>query len=119
MIGILALLGTVSILLTALTVDTVLKNRLHQSIQSALDAEISEMDNVDLHNWHMNQDRGKDLHLEVEVRAARPVSHQEAVELQGRVAARLRRPVALVLLVTDITHLDPLIPPTPSVQISP
>ncbi len=43
---------------------------------------------------------------------ASAVYHQEVVDLQARVAARLQRPIALVLVVIPITQLDPVIPPT-------
>jgi uncharacterized hydrophobic protein (TIGR00271 family) len=55
---------------------------------------------------------GKTLRLEVQVRAARSLYYQEVVDLQTRVAVRLQRPVALVLIVIPITQLDPFVPPT-------
>jgi uncharacterized hydrophobic protein (TIGR00271 family) len=64
---------------------------------------------------------GKTLRLEVQVRATRLVYYQEVVDLQARVAARLQRPVALVLIVIPITQLDPVVPPTltPTPTITP
>jgi uncharacterized membrane protein len=112
MISTLVLLVLVSGVLTVLTIDSIRQNQLQHSLQRALSAEIDEMAGVELASWTMDEKKGgRTLYLEVEVRAVRAVSHLEAVDLQERVAAHLRRPVAMVLSVTNITRLDPLAPP--------
>ena len=116
MIGTLALLVIVSGFLTVLTIDSIRQNQLQGRLQTALSAEIDEMTGVELASWTMGEKRGRTLYLEIEVRAVRAVSHQEAVDLQERVAAHLRQPVALALSVTSITRLDPLAPPAPATQ---
>jgi hypothetical protein len=52
------------------------------------------------------------LQLEVAARSPRTVAHSEVVALQSKLAARLNRPVALLLAVIPTTQLDPLVPPT-------
>jgi hypothetical protein len=48
----------------------------------------------------------------VEVRSTGAISRQEALDLQERVASRIRQPVTLVLSVIPYTQLAPL--PTPT-----
>ena len=118
MVGVLVLLLVVSILLTALTIDSVLERRLSYGLQTALAAEVEKMQGVELESWHIVTEKSRTVLLEVAVRATRPISHQESVDLQERMTTHLRRPVALVLSVTHITQLDPLVPPTPAAQES-
>jgi uncharacterized membrane protein len=106
-IGVLTLLFAVSILLTALTVRSAREARLYHTVQESLASEIGGMSEVKLDDWNRLPDDGEAVWLEVQVRASRPVSHQEAVDLQERVALRLRRPVRLVLSVAPVTFVDP------------
>jgi uncharacterized hydrophobic protein (TIGR00271 family) len=115
--GVLALLVVVSILLTVLTVRTIRENRLHYSLQTALAGEVAQIPGVELSGWKVTDTEGKTMNVEVVVRAVRPISYQEAVALQERVAARLGQPLALVLSVTNVTRLDPHIPPTPTIVV--
>jgi uncharacterized hydrophobic protein (TIGR00271 family) len=105
-VGVLVLLLAVSTLLTFLTIDSTRETRLSRALQGALTAEIGQMTSVQLDRWQVVDETGDTLRLEVQVRASRPLSHKEAVDLQERVAVRLRRPVALVLSVIPVTQLD-------------
>ncbi len=57
---------------------------------------------------------GDVLHLTLTVRTPRPLHHEEGVALQERIAARLQRPVAVVIQQVFVAELDPLVPPTPT-----
>jgi uncharacterized hydrophobic protein (TIGR00271 family) len=114
-VGILSLLLVISILLAALTLASLPGNRLARDMQAALAAEVDALAGVDLEEWQVVEGRGRALHVEVSVRATRPLTHQETVDLEERLAARLRRPVMLVLSVTHVTQLDPRMFPTPTV----
>jgi len=113
MIGVLALLGTVFVLLVALTVNTVLENRLEHSVQVALALEMDQMPGVELVDWRLARMSGRWIALDVEARATGTVSHRQAVDLEAHLAERLGRPVALTLSVTQVIHLDPRVAPTP------
>jgi len=133
------LLLAVTLPLGLLTIDSLRQADLERRIRRALEEEITTLGRVELVGWKINQapplepaptlasdpadmvgaegtgmGRGDEevLRLEVQVRAARSPYHQEVVDLQTRVAARLQRPIALVLVVIPITQLDPVIPPT-------
>jgi uncharacterized hydrophobic protein (TIGR00271 family) len=113
MIGVLALLGIVFVLLVGLTVNTVLENQLSSKVQAALVLELGQIPGVELVDWQLTKMSGKGIALDVEARATGTVSHQQAVELEAHLAERLGRPVVLTLSVTQVTHLDPRVAPTP------
>ncbi len=114
MIGVLFLLGVVSVTLTVLTVDSVLDTRFNRSIHTSLAAELGGMPGVELESWQATRSSGTEISLDVQVRADRPFSYEETVELQERLASRLQRPVVLVFSVIQVSRLDPLHPPTPA-----
>ncbi|MDY6875367.1 MAG: DUF389 domain-containing protein [Chloroflexota bacterium] len=111
-LGMVALLVLVSVVLGALTVNALREAAFQRAAQTTLAEEVATMGQVELADWHITGDDGQTVYLEVRVRAARPVLHQETVDLQERVALRLQRPVALALTVIPITRLDPFVPPT-------
>jgi uncharacterized hydrophobic protein (TIGR00271 family) len=104
--GVLVLLILVSIALTALTVDSVRTASQRRTLQAALSTEIGQMDGVMLETWEIEKD-DETLRVQVAVKALHPISYSEADDLQQRVSLRLRRPVVLVLSVTQVTRLDP------------
>ena len=106
-VGVLVLLAAISVPLAWLSVNSVRSIALQQNIEEALAAWIGEMDGVALERYEVTAGDGKTeaLRLSVEVKAARPLSEQKAAALQERIAARLGRPVDLVLSVTSITEL--------------
>jgi uncharacterized hydrophobic protein (TIGR00271 family) len=108
-VGVLVLLVAISVPLAWLSVNTFRSTNLQENVDKALAAEIGAMDGVALERYAIVADEGKNqaLHLDVAVKALRPLSEQEAADLQERIAARLRRPVNLVLSVTLITQLRP------------
>jgi uncharacterized membrane protein len=107
-LGVLVLLVLVSVPLTLLSIDSFRSAALQQNLQKALATEIDEMEGVELEAFAVEADDGRDmpLRLLVEVSALRTVSAQETRDLQDRVAARLDRPVRLLLSITSITQLD-------------
>ncbi|MBE9470695.1 MAG: DUF389 domain-containing protein [Chloroflexi bacterium] len=111
-LGMVALLVAVSAVLGVLTVNALREAAFQRTVQAALAEEIATMGQVELANWQITGDDGQTVHLEVHVRATRPVLHQETVDLQERVALRLQRPVALVLTVIPTIQLNPFVPPT-------
>lgn len=116
-LGMVALLAAVSAVLGTLTVSALREATFQRTVQMALAEEIATMGQVELAEWQITGDDGETVHLEVHVRATRPVLHQETVDLQARLALRLQRPVALALTVIPTTRLDPFVPltftPTP------
>jgi uncharacterized hydrophobic protein (TIGR00271 family) len=114
MVGLLILLGIVSTILTLLTINTLLEHRTHQQLQTTIGTELEAMSGVELANWHITGEEGETLHLSIEVRAVRPITYQETVDLQDRIEIKLGRPVALRLSVTQVSQLEPGLPPTPT-----
>jgi len=111
-LGMVALLVAISAVLGALTVSALREAAFQRTVQAALAEEVATMGQVELANWQITGDDGETVHMEVHVRATRPVLYQETVDLQARLALRLQRPVALALTVIPITRLDPFVPPT-------
>ena len=111
-LGMVALLVAVSAVLGALTVSALREAAFQRTVQAALAEEVAAMGQVGLADWQITGDDGETVHLEVHVRATRPVLHQETVDLQARLALRLQRPVALALTVIPTIRLDPFVPPT-------
>ena len=111
-LGMVALLLAVSAVLGVLTVSALREATFQRTVQAALAEEVAAMGQVELTDWRITGDDGETVHLEVHVRATRPVLHQETVDLQERVALRLQRPVALALTVIPTIRLDPFVPPT-------
>jgi uncharacterized hydrophobic protein (TIGR00271 family) len=108
--GVIVLLLAVSVVLTVLTIDSARSKSLNHEIARILDAEVGAMEGVELDTWEVEQGAGAVLSLYVRVHATREVSHQDIVDVQERVTARLGRPVALELAVTPITRLAPSVP---------
>jgi uncharacterized hydrophobic protein (TIGR00271 family) len=115
-VGTVLLLMAVSVPLGALTVQSFRQVALDRAINQALVAETSTLGNVVLDDWIMLPSEGdtNTLHLQVWVRTPELITREEAVDLQERLAARLQRPVALLLSVIPTTRLNALEPPTPS-----
>jgi len=107
------MLGVVSVLLTVLTINSIRESRLLRTLDAALTAEISQMPGVELVEWGISARQGDTLLLDAQVRSVHAIPRQEAVDLQERVAARVQRPVTLVLSVIQFTRLEPLATPTP------
>lgn len=114
-LGTVALLVAVSVPLGVLTVQSLRSAALTRAVEEALATEIGAMSQVEWSgDWTMHELDDGTLQLEVAARSPRTVAHSEVVALQSRLAARLNRPVALLLAVIPTTQLDPLVPPTPT-----
>lgn len=106
--------------LGSLTLQSYRENAQKREIESVLRKEITAMGkNVVLEDWRITEKSGKNLRLEVSVRAPIIPGHQNAVALQEAVTADLGYPVALTLVSVRTTTLDPLLPPTPTATIPP
>jgi uncharacterized hydrophobic protein (TIGR00271 family) len=107
LVGVLVLLAAISVPLAWLSVNSFRSTILQETLDRALAAEIGAMDGVALERYEMVAGKGQNqtLHLDVAVKSLRPLSEQEAADLQVQLAARLGRPVDLVLSVTPITQL--------------
>lgn len=115
MVGVLILLLVVSTILTTLTVDSILETRVNRQVENALRAEMAGMPGLELDGWRVLDGGNEAVRLEVTVRSTQPLSQQEAIDLQERVAANLGYPVSLVLSVTYVTRLDLRAVPTPTI----
>ena len=106
-VGVLVLLAAISVPLALLSANAFRSAILQQSLQEALDAEIGKMEGVELEMYEIVSGGGKNqtLHLDIELKAVRPLSEQEAADLQEQIAARLGHPVDLALSITPITRL--------------
>jgi uncharacterized hydrophobic protein (TIGR00271 family) len=111
-VGVTILLLAVTVPLGLLTANTLREADFDRRLASVLETETGVMRSVELVDWHVVEDQGGTLSLEVSVRASRQPTYQEVVDLQTRVAVSLQRPVALRLTVIPITQLDPFVPPT-------
>jgi uncharacterized hydrophobic protein (TIGR00271 family) len=121
-IGTVLLLVAVTIPLGVLTAQSVRAAILNRQLAEAIRAEVIAMNRpevsaiyqVQLDDWRVLGNDGTTIRLQVWVRSPRTVSHDEAVDLQERLASRLQRPIALLLSVIPTTRLDALLPPTPT-----
>jgi len=111
-LGTVVLLIAVSTALGILTINSLREAAFQRAVQTALTEEVATMGQSELADWQITADDDETVHLEIHVRATRPVLYQETVDLQARVALRLQRPVALALTVIPVTQLDPFLPPT-------
>jgi uncharacterized hydrophobic protein (TIGR00271 family) len=88
-LGTVVLLITVSTALGTLTINSLREAAFQRALQTALAEEVAMMGQSELADWQITDDDGETVHLEIHVRAMRPVLYQETVDLQARVALRL------------------------------
>jgi uncharacterized hydrophobic protein (TIGR00271 family) len=112
--SVLLMLGAVFVLLTILTVHSLQESRLRSRLDTALGAEARQLPGVELTGWSIEEQSRDQLVLSVEVRSLDPITTEQAVELQERVAKRVQRPVTIILSVIRFTRLEALALPTPS-----
>ena len=106
------LLLAVTVPLGLLTIESLREADSNRTLERVLKEETASMERVELVDWRIAADDGETLSLELGVRAPRPLSYQDVVNLQKRVALQLQRPVALRLTVIPVIQLDPVMPPT-------
>ena len=106
-VGVLVLLAAITVPLALLSANSFRSAILQQNLQEALDAEIGAIEGVELERYEIVSGGGKNqtLHLDIELKAVRQLSEQEAAGLQEQIAARLGRPVDVALSITPITRL--------------
>jgi len=113
-----ALVTLVTVPLFVLTTRAVAEVRDARATQDVVASEITMLPDEQLVGIERSQEGGS-LNLRVTVRTSRPPTHSEVVALQSKIAARLDRPVALVLIDVPMIKLDPMIPPTRTPTFTP
>jgi uncharacterized hydrophobic protein (TIGR00271 family) len=115
-------LGSVIVLLLLLCIPLALltnrslqQARLHRAVESALLADLQQVEGADLVQWEITaEDRDGTLYLDVTLRVPGTMAYQDARDFQERLATILGRPVALSLSVVPTAQLQAFIPPTPT-----
>jgi len=97
--------------LVILTLRLVEQAHILQEIRTTVAAEISSLPDAQLVDIYIDQSDSI-LHLRATVRTSRQPNHQQVVELQKAIAARLQQTIAIQLIIIPTTKLDPLVPPT-------
>lgn len=97
--------------LTYVSVDFVRQASESRRIESVVREEVANTVNAELVDLRVLSS-GETLVMRITLRTARPMLHQESVDLQEAIAGRLQRPVDLVINDVIATRLDPKIPPT-------
>lgn len=113
--GVTGLLIALTVPLTILTVDSLREVGLNQQISAALNAEVGDLEHVELVSWSLagEGDEGA-LQLALTLRVSQSMNHAEARSLQERIATQLDRPVALTLGMVPTTRLLAHRSPTPT-----
>ena len=116
--GIIAVLFGVAVTLGWLSVHAIRRASLEQLAGRALIEHLSAWGSgVRLTDWRINEARDGRLGMEVSIESAVPVTRQDAVALERRLANELGRPVSLELTVIPVARYDamsPLAPPSPA-----
>jgi uncharacterized hydrophobic protein (TIGR00271 family) len=113
--GTILLLAVLTALLAILSIRSFNEAALYREIDNLLEDAVGDMGQIQWEGeWEADELEDGTLRIEVVVRSSRPVSHQDAVDLQEVLASELGRTVALVLSVVPTTELDALVPPTPT-----
>jgi hypothetical protein len=101
--------------LALLTNRSLQQARLHRAVESALLADLQQVEGADLVQWEITaEDRDGTLYLDVTLRVPGTMAYQDARDFQERLATILGRPVALSLSVVPTAQLQAFIPPTPT-----
>jgi uncharacterized hydrophobic protein (TIGR00271 family) len=101
--------------LGVLTSRSLREARLHQSIESALLADLGQVPGAELVRWQIaGEDDSGALQLDVTIRVPRTLAYEDARDFQEQLARDLSRPVALSLHIVPTTRLQAYIPPTPT-----
>ena len=109
------LLLLVTIPLGVLTSRSLREARLHQSIESALLADLGQVPGAELVRWQIaGEDDSGALQLDVTIRVPRTLAYEDARDFQEQLAMDLSRPVALSLHIVPTTRLQAYVPPTPT-----
>ena len=104
----------VTIPLSVLTIRSVQQANEEKVIRSVVEENVQDLPDgqlVDMKVSYVNET----VNLEISVMMPRQPSHQQLVDLQSNIAARLEKSVALKLIVIPMTELDPLVPPTATI----
>lgn len=116
----LALLVVVAVTLVGLTLRAIDESRQNEAVRSAVtDAVRAQRPGSEMVSLEQSEGGGGTLQLRVTVRTASEVSIAEVESIQGLVAQRLQRRVALVFVSIPAVVLDPLNPPARSAPLTP
>jgi uncharacterized hydrophobic protein (TIGR00271 family) len=121
-LGTVLLLVAVTVPLGILTAQSVRQAILNRELDLAIRTEVTAMNEpgvtainrVQLDTWELLEESDNTISIQIWVRSPRTPTHSEVVDLQERLAARLHRPIALLLTVIPTTRLSALVPPTPT-----
>jgi uncharacterized hydrophobic protein (TIGR00271 family) len=106
-----ALVLITTIPLVFLTLRIVGQSHELQAVRQVVVSELETFPDAQLVDLSLN-DSDATLNLLITVRTSRQPTHQQVVELQKVIAARLQRTIAIQLVIVPATKLDPLVPPT-------
>lgn len=122
----LVLVVLVSIPLVYTAVVFVAEGRVAATVRQAVTAELENYPEVSLVDVHYSELTGQSdsngtLNVDLTVRSldSAAMNYDATVALQSGIAARLQRPVRLVVLVVPSVQLDPLVPPTQTATSTP
>ncbi len=82
-----------------------------QEVRAAVVAELSSLPDAQLVDVRIDASNST-LDLRITTRTSLQPNHQQVVDLQKAIAARLQRTIAIQLIIIPTTKLDPLVPPT-------
>ncbi len=114
--GVVALLILVTIPLTILTHESAVTARLQEDVETALQAEVTNLPGATLVEWQLGSEAANDetLQLNITLRVPTALKYADARKLQEEVARRLERPVALAIDMVPSTQLRAYVPPPPT-----
>jgi uncharacterized hydrophobic protein (TIGR00271 family) len=110
--GLLLVLVTIPLLI--LTQRSLSSVHFKRTVESAISAEIRQIPGGEVMEWNYEIAEDGTLNLDLIIRAFGTLYHQEARDLQERIAARIDMPVALTLATVPTQQLRAYAPPTPT-----
>jgi uncharacterized hydrophobic protein (TIGR00271 family) len=119
LLGTAMLLLAITVVLALLTAESLRAARLDQAIQASVASEVATVPGTELVQATSTVGSDGTLQLNVTVRSTRQFSYTEVLAMQKEIAAKLQRPVALLLTVIPAVRMNPLVPPTPTPTATP
>ncbi len=119
LVGLVLLLAAVTVPLAVLTYQSITETQLTRAVDAAVTTEVAKMTGVTFQSVHFEPRGHGILNLTVTVLSNRSILYGDALDLQTKVAGRLQRPVAMVLIVEPVTELLPSAPPPPTLTPTP
>jgi len=116
LLGMVILLLLVTIPLAVLTYQSTVETRLHEEVEKAVQAGVSELSGAELDKWELENSPLKEETLQISIilRGPSSIRHSTARSLQESIAEYLQRSVALTVSTIPSAELRAYIPPTPT-----